>query len=439
MPRPKNSRLRPNIIFILADDLGFGDLGCYGQSLIRTPNLDRMAEEGMRFTRHYSGGPVCGPSRACLMTGRHQGSGYIKGNPVQGNDIPFRPEDTTLAEVLQRAGYETACIGKWGLGKGGTSGFPTAKGFDYFYGYDSHKAAHDYYPATLWRNESLVDVPPGAYSHDLFTEEALAWLRRGRVQPFMLYLAYTIPHSPYNPPDSEPYSDMEWPESYRNYAAMITRMDRDIGKLQHALRELGIDENTLVVFASDNGPGSEYTPEIREMVKFFRSAGPYRGMKRDVYDGGIHVPMLVRWPGVVQAGAVSEHVCGFQDFLPTLAELAGAEVPTAVDGLSMAPTWLGLEDRRQAVHEELYWEFISMGAVRKGRQSAIDVRTGWKVVRYGSQGAPELYRLTDDESESNDVAALFPEVALRMAARLDALRGPSELWPMPETGDKPPV
>ncbi|WP_167858951.1 arylsulfatase [Paenibacillus cymbidii] len=432
--------VKPNIVFILADDLGFGELGAFGQTRIRTPQLDRMAAEGKRFLRHYAGGPVCGPSRACLMTGQHQGSGYIKGNPSQGNDVPLRPEDTTIAELLRDAGYDTACIGKWGLGKAGSTGFPTAKGFNTFYGYDSHKAAHDYYPSFLWRGdgqgERQVPNEDGAYSHDLFTEEALAWIGREREPevPFFLYLAYTIPHNPYNPPDREPYDNEPWPESYRSYAAMITRMDRDIGRLLDKLRELGIDDNTLVVFTSDNGPGSEYTRDIWEMVQFFRSAGPYRGMKRDVYDGGVHVPLIVRWPQQIHPGD-NEHVCGFQDWLPTLAELAGSRVPANIDGLSLVPALLDRPGQQQ--HADLYWEFISMGAERKGRQSLLDVGEGWKAVRYGSKGAIELYRMAEDEGERNNVAADYPAVAKRMAARLDAVRGDSDIWPMPETGERP--
>ncbi|MCR8632258.1 arylsulfatase [Paenibacillus radicis (ex Xue et al. 2023)] len=425
---------QPNIIFILADDLGYGDLGAYGQKLIQTPHLDRMAAEGMRFTRHYSGGPVCGPSRACLMTGQHQGNGYIKGNPSQGNDVPLRPEDTILTEVLKEVGYETACIGKWGLGKAGSSGYPTHKGFDYFYGYDSHRVAHDYYPESLWRNEKLVKTPEGAYSHDLFTQEALDWVKRDWDRPFFLYLAYTTPHNPYNPPDNEPYSDMDWPEAYRNYAAMITRMDRDIGRLLDLLQELKIDEQTLVILTSDHGPGSEYKREIADMVRFFGSSGPYRGMKRDVYDGGIHVPLLVRWPGTIRSG-VTDHISAFQDFMPTLAEIVGGAVPGNVDGISMVPTLLNLPG--QGRHTWLYWEFISMGQIRKSRQSLLDVRTGWKAVRSGSKGKLELYQLEEDQAEADNLADVYPEITIRMERRLNEIRGHSDLWPLPELGELP--
>ncbi|NOU94090.1 sulfatase-like hydrolase/transferase [Paenibacillus sp. LMG 31456] len=425
---------QPNIIFILADDLGFGDLGCYGQTLIQTPCLDRMAAEGMRFARHYSGGPVCGPSRACLMTGQHQGNGYIKGNPPQGNDEPLRPEDTTLAEVLKEAGYETACIGKWGLGKAGSTGYPTLKGFDYFYGYDSHRTAHNYYPEHLWCNDQQVKLPTGAYSHDLFTEEALALVQRKRDQPFFMYLAYTLPHNPYNPPDDAPYSSMDWPEEYRNYAAMITRMDRDIGKLIDMLKELNIDGETMVILSSDHGPGSEYNREVADMVRFFRSSGPFRGMKRDVYDGGIHVPLLVRWPGTIHPG-VSEHVSAFQDFMPTLAELASGTTPAGIDGISMVPTLLNQDGQRQ--HTLLYWEFINMGPIRKSRQALLDVSEGWKAIRIGSKGKLELYQLNDDAAETNNRAEDYPEVAARMESQFNSIRGPSNLWPLPELGDPP--
>jgi arylsulfatase A len=424
---------QPNIIFILADDLGFGDLGSYGQKLIQTPCLDQMAAEGLRFTKHYSGGPVCGPSRACLMTGQHQGNGYIKGNPSQGNDVPLRPEDTILAEVLKEAGYDTACIGKWGLGKAGSTGYPTNKGFDYFYGYDSHRAAHNYYPEQLWRNDQQVDLPTGTYSHDLFTEEALNWVQQkhDQVQPFFMYLAYTLPHDPYNPPDNDPYGDMDWPEDYRNYAAMITRMDRDIGKLLDRLKELDIDGQTMVILSSDHGPGSEYNREILEMVRFFGSSGPFRGMKRDVYDGGIHVPLLVRWPGTIDAG-VSDHISAFQDFMPTLAELAGATAPEEMDGISLVPTLFGLPGQRK--HTELYWEFIQMGAVRKSRQALLDVYEGWKAIRFGSKGKLELYQLGEDPAEMNNRAEDFPDIVARMEERLNSIRSSSDLWPLPELG-----
>lgn len=436
---------RPNIVFILADDLGYGDLGCMGQKRILTPELDRMAREGLLFTQHYAGGPVCGPSRACLMTGHHQGTGYIKGNPPphpvpgiftgSGPDIPLRPQDVTVAEVLHNAGYETALIGKWGLGNQGTTGYPTKKGFDSFTGYDSHSAAHDCYPGTLCRDAGQMSLPKGTYSHDVFTREALDFLGRKHDKSYFLYLGYTIPHTPHNPPDLGPYGGRDWHQAYKNYAAMITRMDRDVGRVLDLLRTNGQARNTLVIFASDNGPGSSYTPPMRRLVDFFDSNGPLRGMKRDVYDGGIREPFLAWWPGAIKPG-VSRHVSAFQDIMPTFAELAGVRPPAGIDGISMVPTLLGRGAQKR--HRCLYWEFIQFGKEASGgRQSCLEVATGWKGVRYGSKGAIEIYRLTEDEGEAHNAARDHADVARRLTRHLDTVRTRSEIWPMPENGWRP--
>ncbi|QDU56673.1 sulfatase-like hydrolase/transferase [Aeoliella mucimassa] len=319
-----------NLIYILADDLGYGDLGCYGQQKIQTPHLDRMAAEGLTFTRHYAGGPVCGPSRACLMTGQSQSIGYIKGNPG-GNwrRENLRDEDITIAEKIREAGYQTACFGKWGLGPQRKSGYPTRQGFDRFVGYDTHVAAHNYYPKTLCEDEGKMQLAPGQYSHDVFANLALEYVARDHNQPYFLYLAYTIPHAPYNPPDLGPYADKtSWPNHAREYAAMITRMDSDIGKLLDVLRTTGRASNTLVIFSGDNGPQSNYEKGPNTMTKFFDSNGPLRGIKRDVFEGGVRVPMIAWQPGVVSPGR-SDHVSGFQDIMPTYCELAGVDPPAA--------------------------------------------------------------------------------------------------------------
>lgn len=444
-PGRSETAARPNVVFILADDLGYGDLGCMGQKRILTPSLDRMAQDALLFTQHYAGGPVCGPSRACLMTGHHQGTGYIKDNPPHpappgiftgdDPDIPLRAQDVTVADVLRKAGYETALIGKWGLGNRGTTGYPTKKGFDSFLGYDSHSAAHNYYPAALCRNDGEMPLSKGTYSHDVFTAEALNFLGRKHDRPFFLYLAYTIPHSPHNPPDDQPYSGRDWPDAYKKYAAMITRMDRDIGRILDLLRAKGLAENTLVIFASDNGPGSSYTPPFQKLVDFFDSNGPLRGMKRDVYDGGIREPFLAWWPGKVKPG-VSHHVCAFQDVMPTLAELAGAAAPAGIDGISMVPALLGRGIQKR--HDYLYWEFIQQSAkATGGRQSCLEVATGWKGVRYGSKGALELYSLGNDIGEAHNTAKRHPDVAARLTKYLDTVRTPSAIWPMPEQGWRP--
>jgi hypothetical protein len=300
---------KPNIVLILADDLGYGDLGCYGQKQIATPNLDRLAAEGIRFTQAYAGSTVCAPSRCVLMTGLHTGHAYVRGN--QYPDLPLRPQDLTLTEILKKGGYHTALYGKWSLGGLSTTGYPTRRGFDEWFGYFSQTQAHDYYPYLLLEGEReyLVRGNFGArktvWVHDLFTERALEFIRRRR-QPFFLHLCWTIPHANnevgrdtgngMEVPSDAPYSDRSWPQPEKNFAAMITRMDADVGKIMAALRETGQEENTIVIFTSDNGPHREggHDPD------FFDSNGPLRGIKRDLYEGGIRVPMIVRWPARIK-------------------------------------------------------------------------------------------------------------------------------------------
>ncbi|MCD6508495.1 arylsulfatase [Candidatus Poribacteria bacterium] len=394
---------KPNIIFILADDLGYGDLGCYGQRLIETPNIDALAAEGIRFTQCYAGSTVCAPSRCALMTGFHMGHARVRGNKL----IPLRPRDVTVAEILKGAGYTTAIIGKWGLGEPGTTGVPNLKGFDEWFGYLNQRRAHNYYPEYLWRNmekywiKENMNGKKGVYSHDLFTEEALKFIRRNRGNPFFLYLAYTIPHANnelgrktgngMEVPSDEPYSDRSWPQVEKNFAAMVTRMDRDVGRIVSLLKELGIDGETVIFFSSDNGPHREGGHD----PKFFKSSGPLRGIKRDLYEGGIRVPMIVRWPGKIKPGSVSDQVWAFWDFLPTAAEIAGVESPRGIDGISMLPALLGKE---QGDHEYLYWEFYERGfdqAVRMG---------DWKGVRHLDRKI-ELYNLSEDIGERRNIAA----------------------------------
>lgn len=422
---------KPNIIFILADDLGYGDVGCYGQKKIGTPNLDRLATQGMRFTQVYAGSTVCAPSRCALMTGQHTGHCTIRGNAL----VPLRPEDVTVAEVLRAAGYVTGLIGKWGLGEPETSGLPNRQGFDYFFGYLNQHHAHNYYPDYLWRNETKVlfseNVVKGGvatrravYSHDLVTQEALAFIEKHKARPFFLYLAYTIPHANNEAgkqgmevPSDAPYSKEPWPQAQKNHAAMITRMDRDIGKLLDRLRELGLGEDTIIFFSSDNGPHREGGGD----PDFFNSSGPLRGFKRSMHDGGIRVPMLVRWTGKIPAGKTSDHVWAFWDFLPTAAELAGAKAPKEIDGISVVPVLLGKGKQKQ--HDFLYWEFHE-----KAFQQA--VRTGdWKAIR-AKQGAPlQLYNLREDVGEHTDVAAQHPGVIARIEAYLKGARTESPHWP----------
>jgi len=425
---------RPNIIFIMADDLGYGEVGVYGQKLIQTPCLDQMAAEGMRFTSHFAGGAVCAPSRAGLMTGQSQAIGYIKGNP---GDNPMREnlrdEDVTVAEILKSAGYETACIGKWGLGPQGMSGYPTRQGFDYFLGYDTHGAAHQYYPKTLYENDGERNLVDRQYSHDVFTEQALTFLDQNRESPYFLYLAYTIPHAPYNPPDVKPYDGEDWHGECKNYAAMITRMDRDIGRIIEKVKHS--KEDTLIIFTSDNGPQSGGMTESR-LTRFFDSNGKQKGIKRDVYNGGIRVPFIAWWPGKIAANTVSNHISAFQDFLPTACELAGTTPQDTTDGISYLPTLLGNGDK-QTRHEWLYWEFLKMPKMKKhpdrmptGRQAVLNVTIGFKAVRFGRHSPVELYRFEEDTSEINDVAGQYPEIAKQMTRYLNACRSESELWPI---------
>jgi arylsulfatase A-like enzyme len=448
---------RPNIILILADDLGYGDLGCYGQKEIATPNIDRIATEGMKFTDHYAGSTVCAPSRCALMTGLHTGHCWIRGNAP----IPLRPSDVTVAELLKKAGYKTGIIGKWGLGEAGTTGIPNKKGFDYWFGYLNQRHAHNYYPEFLWRNEGSIPIEgnklpkpePGGwgesaskvtYSPDLFTKEALSFVEQNsdfacatpdkspdkKSRPFFLYLTYTIPHANNEAgqngmevPSLGQYADKDWPPPQKGHAAMITRMDADIGKLMAKLKELGIDDNSLVIFSSDNGPHKEGGGD----PNFFKSSGPLRGYKRDLYEGGIRVPMLARWPGRIKAGSVSNHVSAFWDFLPTCCELADIETPKGIDGISILPTLLG-QPRKQKKHEFLYWEFHEQGkkqAVRLG---------DWKGIRLNVSKNPdgpiELYNLKDDIGEEHNIADKNPDIAAKIAEYMKASRTPSEQWPL---------
>ena len=422
------AKQKANIILIVADDLGYGDLGCYGQEKIMTRNIDRLAKEGMRFTQVYAGSPVCAPSRCSLMTGMHNGHNRVRDNLP--HNIWLRPDDLTVSEVLKQAGYKTGGIGKWALGNPGSWGIPNYQGFDYWYGHINQDQAHFYYPDYLWENDKVVLLQKVVienevgklkgnrggkntyYTHDLFTQKAVSFIEQHREDPFFLYLAYTIPHFSDYPKDSpehfivpsdEPYGDKDWPQIAKNYAAMITRLDRDVGKIMELLKQLGIDENTIVFFTSDNGPyqGSPIP------IEFFDSNGNLRGGKRDLYEGGIRVPMIVRWPGKVPAGRVSDQIWAFWDFLPTAAELAGLPPAKGIDGISMVAALMG---KKQSDHDYLYWDY---GHVRKTYKQA--VRMGdWKGVRVGAGTPIELYNLRKDIGETRNVASEYPEVVLRI-------------------------
>ncbi|MDT5271489.1 MAG: hypothetical protein QOH49_3675 [Acidobacteriota bacterium] len=425
------ARPSPNIIFIVADDLGRGDLGAYGQRFIRTPNLDRMARDGMRFTDAYAASPVCAPSRASFMTGLHQGHARIRGNMNRNNErVSLKPEDVTVAEVLKGAGYSTGIVGKWGLGEPGTTGVPGLQGFDYFFGYLNQNHAHDYYPEYLWRNDERVTLTKGTYSHDLFSQEALDFIRRERGSPFFLYLAYTLPHANneltrktgngMEVPSDAPYSHESWSPQQRNYAAMVTRLDADVGKLLALLKELRIDEETFVLFTSDNGPQGKDEGGYDQTL--FDSNGPLRGLKRELYEGGIRVPLLVRWPGRVRAGTTSAYPVTLCDLMPTAAALAGARVSSATDGVSLQSLLLGGRAPRR---ESLYWEFHEGGFAQAVRMGS------WKAVRKGVDGAVELYDLKTDIGEMRNVAARHPALVRRAEDIMQREHVESEDWPSP--------
>jgi arylsulfatase A-like enzyme len=424
---------RPNVIFIMADDLGYGDLGCYGQKVIQTPNIDRLASQGMRFTDFYAGSTVCAPTRCVLMTGKHTGHAHVRGN----KRIPLRPEDVTVAELFKQAGYATGIVGKWGIGEPGTTGIPNKKGFDEWFGYLNQHNAHNYYPPFLWRNEEKVVLDGNAngqrrtYSHDLFAEESLAFVERHQDEPFFLYLAYTIPHANnergaaegdgMEVPDYGVYADKDWPNPQKGHAAMISRLDGDVGRLMGRLKSLGLENDTIVMFTSDNGPHKEGGAK----PDFFDSNGPLRGTKRDLYEGGIRVPMIVRWPGKVKAGATNDHAWAMWDFLPTMADLVGVDAPPDIDGISMLPT---LKGKPQKGHAYLYWEF------HEGRFKQA-IRMGhWKAVRIANmkneQQTLELFDLSKDLGEDHDIAKDHPAVLAKIEPLFAQSRTESEDWPL---------
>ncbi len=431
-------RRRPNVIYILADDLGYGDVGSYGQLKIETPWLDKMAAEGMRFTQHYSGSTVCAPSRCSLMTGLHTGHCYVRGNKgTNGYDLHIPDETFTVAELFKQAGFTTGCVGKWGLGGPDTSGQPNNQGFDYFYGYLGQGKAHFYYPGFLWENTQQIMLNGSAYSHDLMTEKAILFIERNKDRPFFLYMPYTIPHAELKVPDDEiieHYQSLGWPETphpdgqhygaqetpHAAFAAMITRMDRDIGSVMQRVKKLGLDEDTVIMFSSDNGPHQEGGAD----PNWFDSNSIYRGIKRDLYEGGIRVPFIARWPGRIRPGTTSDHISAFWDFLPTCADLLGIEAPPGLDGISFLPTLLGKGS--QLKHDHMYWEFYE----RNGRQAVL--RGKWKAVRLNVHEGPnqpvQLYNLEVDPGETTDVSAANPQIVQELTDLIDAAHVPSPVF-----------
>jgi len=413
------------MIYILADDAGYADFGCYGQKDIKTPSIDKIANEGMIFTDHYAGAPVCAPSRSSLLTGQHTGHTYIRGNRelIPEGQLPLAPEVITIANLLKHKGYSTGIIGKWGLGSPGSTGEPNKKGFDHWFGYLCQRQAHNYYPDHLWKNGNRIDLDGSQYAHDMFTKEVLRWIKANKEKPFFLYLPYTIPHASLQVPDLGPYAEKNWNENKKKFAAMITRMDRDIGEINKLIKNLEIEKNTLIIISSDNGPHNEGGAN----PSYFKSSGPFRGMKRDLYEGGIRVPMIAWWPGRVKPGTRSNHVSAFWDILPTFVELAGAKLPDNIDGISMLPELTGKRSE-QKKHKYLYWEFHEQGGKQAVRMDE------WKAVRLNVRRHPdspiELYNLKNDPAERNNMADSHPEIVAEMKGIMKNARSVSEEFPL---------
>ena len=441
---------RPNLIWIMADDLGYGDLGCYGQSVIQTPHLDRMAAEGMRFTQFYAGATVCAPSRSVLMTGQHHGHTRVRGNAGRTNPVAqaLRAEDTTVAKVLQQAGYKTALVGKWGLGDVGEaeSGLPRKQGFDYFLGYLNQHHAHNHFPDFLWRNEERISLPnkitpvgdTGAgyadeavlYADDLFADEALKFVANNQKDPFFLYWCMVIPHANNertrtlkdgaHVPDNGPYDKEDWPQPDKGQASMVTRLDSYVGRMMEQLNRLGLAENTLVIFTSDNGPHNESNHNLKR----FEPSGPLTGIKRSLTDGGIRVPMIAWWPGRVKAGQVSDHVGYAGDWFATAAELAQATTPSNLDSISFVPELTGHSDK-QLQHEHIYWEFHE-----RGFSQAVLYQGRWKALRERDPNGPlQLFDTRDDIAELHNIADQHPELVRELDAWLKSARSESADWP----------
>ncbi|MFH0841887.1 MAG: arylsulfatase [Bacteroidota bacterium] len=441
----------PNIIYILADDLGYGDLSCYGQKRFSTPNIDRLAREGMLFRQHYTGCTVSAPSRSCLMTGLHTGHTPIRGNKgwEPEGQWPLPAAAFTVAEMLKANCYTTGVFGKWGLGYIDTEGDPNAQGFDLFYGYNCQSLAHNYYPDHLWLNHEKILLPAndsgktGAYSGALIHKAALDFMDANRKKPFFMFYPTTIPHAELVAKEKYmkkfrgrlepekvfsgvdggpsyrkgPYGSQ--PESHAAFAAMVMQLDIYVGEILDKLAELGLDKNTVVLFASDNGPHLEGGAD----PDYFDSNGPLKGYKRDLYEGGIRTALLVRWPGKVEPGSVSDHVSAFWDILPTFADISGSEKPEITDGISFLPDLLG---KKQKEHEYLYWEFHEQGGKTAARMGH------WKAVKRDinivPQGASELYDLSVDEGETNDISASHPDIVKRMEEIMNVAHKPSEIF-----------
>lgn len=421
-----------NIIYIMADDLGWGDLGCFGQEDVATPRLDRLASEGVRFTDHYAGNTVCRPSRLVLWTGQHTGHTAISSNAYYN----FSGGETTVAELLSGAGYATGGCGKWAMGRQGTPGHPNLKGFDDWFGYLDQGDAHNYYPTHLWHNREKVALEGNVltgkkkdhglvarekitYSHDVMVDWALDWIKNHADEPFLFHGHFTIPHANneggaatgdgMEVPTLGEYQERDWPAPEKGFAAMVTRLDRDVGRIVDLLKELKIADRTYLIFTSDNGPHQEGG----HRHGFFNSNGPFRGFKRDLYDGGIRVPMIAWCPSVIPPGVVSEHISGFQDFMPTACEIAGIAAPEEIDGISYLPAMHG-EPEEQEEHPYLYWRFKEIEALRGG---------AWKALRKSSTSPLELYHIGVDLGEEQDLSGDHPDLVQRFEAWFEEIAG----------------
>ena len=449
---------KPNIVLILADDFGYGDVGCFGQKKLETPRLDAMAKDGMRFTQFYAGSTVCAPSRSVLMTGMHAGRTVVRGNSAQ--PIIIKPGQPTVASVLKAAGYKTACVGKWGIGTPDNFTNPNDVGFDHFFGYVNMWHAHNFYPEFLIRNGKVekldnvvadkwkefqdpklpnagrgVAVKREQYAPDLFIEDALKFIRENKDDPFFLYFAMNVPHANNEAgkagmevPDLGEFADQDWPEPEKGFAAMIKNIDRDTGRVLDLLKELGIEKDTLVVFTSDNGPHREggHDPD------FFDSNGRLRGIKRDLLEGGIRVPTIAWWPGTVKPGSEDDAHWYFGDVMATVAELVGVEPPEDIDSDSFAGSLRGTpREKRWSREHEMYWEFYERG-------SAQAVRFGkWKAIRQPMfTGEVKLYDMSNDASEKHDYAERRPDLARQAAALLDKAHVPDPNWKLRVRGKK---
>ena len=428
----------PNIIYIMADDLGYGDLSCFGQTKFETPNIDRLAKEGVTFTNYYAGSTVCAPTRCVLMTGMHTGHAFVRGNREvkPEGQAPMPANIVTLPRLLKKAGYTTGMFGKWGLGAPGSTSDPVEH-FDTFYGYNCQRQAHTFYPTHLWHNDKKVMLDEKTYSADLISDQLLQFVRDNKDRPFFAYVPFTIPHAAMHVPEDDhaPFRK-KWPQfdnkigKYKGpdvknpiaaFAGMVTRMDRHVGQLMALLKELGIDDNTIVSFTSDNGPHMEGGHD----PKFFNSNGPLKGHKRDLYEGGIRVPFVARWPEKIKAGTETDIPVAMWDVLPTCLEIAQVESPDRIDGISYLPALLGKTDE-QPRHEYLYWAFYERG----GKQA---VRLGkWKGVRNNvgnnPNSTPELYDLTSDIGEMKNVAAKHPNIVRQIEAHMKEAHTPSADW-----------